>query len=189
MEKVLIVSSTPKATEHLTKMLQMNRYSRIVAAMSGSEARRMMLDDGYDIVIINTPLPDEFGAELAVNLSETTSCGVLMLVKVDRADDVFSKVEDFGVFVVEKPMNTAMFYQAIKLISASRRRILGLKNENVRLQKKIEEIRLVDRAKCALIEYLGMTEAQAHRHIEKQAMDLRMTRREVAQGILQTYES
>nr|WP_283242870.1 ANTAR domain-containing protein [Fumia xinanensis] len=82
-----------------------------------------------------------------------------------------------------------MFYQAIKLISASRRRILGLKNENVRLQKKIEEIRLVDRAKCALIEYLGMTEAQAHRHIEKQAMDLRMTRREVAQGILQTYES
>ena len=83
----------------------------------------------------------------------------------------------------------ADYDKAVKLISASRRRILGLKNENVRLQKKIEEIRLVDRAKCALIEYLGMTEAQAHRHIEKQAMDLRMTRREVAQGILQTYES
>ncbi len=189
MEKILIVSSAPKAAEQLQKLLQKGRYSRIVSAMSGSEARRMMLDDGYDIVIINTPLPDEFGEELAINLSETTSCGVLMLVKLDRADDVFSKVEDFGVFVVEKPMNPAMFYQAIKLISASRKRILGLQKENVKLQKKIEEIRLVDRAKCALIEYLGMTEAQAHRHIEKQAMDLRMTRGEVAQGILQTYES
>ena len=46
MEKILIVSSAPKATEHLTKMLQMNRYSRVVEAMSGSEARRLMLDDG-----------------------------------------------------------------------------------------------------------------------------------------------
>ena len=64
-----------------------------------------------------------------------------------------------------------------------------LQRENVKLQQKIEEIRLVDRAKCCLIQYLNMTEAQAHRHIEKQAMDTRRTRREVAEGILQTYES
>lgn len=189
MEKILIVSSAPKAAEYLIKTLQKNSYASISVAASGSETRRIMLDDAYDIVIVNTPLPDEFGEALAISLSETTSCGVLMLVKAERADDVFSKVEDFGVFVVEKPLNTAAFYQAVKLITASRRRILGLKQENVRLQKKMEEIRLVDRAKCALIQYLGLTEAQAHRHIEKQAMDLRMTRREVAEGILQSYES
>ncbi|MFQ9801115.1 MAG: ANTAR domain-containing protein [Clostridia bacterium] len=32
-----------------------------------------------------------------------------------------------------------------------------------------------------MIQYLNMTEAQAHRHIEKQAMDTRRTRREVAE--------
>ena len=48
---------------------------------------------------------------------------------------------------------------------------------------------MVDRAKCILIQYLNMTEPQAHRYIEKQAMDLRVSRREIAQGILQTYES
>ena len=58
----------------------------------------------------------------------------------------------------------------------------------MRLQDKIEEIRLVSRAKCVLIEVLGMTEPQAHRYLEKQAMDLRCTRREVAQGVLSTYE-
>ena len=48
---------------------------------------------------------------------------------------------------------------------------------------------MVDRAKCALIQYLGFTEPQAHRYIEKQAMDLRQTRREVAESILKSDES
>ena len=50
-------------------------------------------------------------------------------------------------------------------------------------------MRLVDRAKCTLVQYLGFTEAQAHRYLEKQAMDMRMTRREVAEEILRTYET
>ena len=64
----------------------------------------------------------------------------------------------------------------------------GLRQENVKLQSKIEEIRLVDRAKCALIQYLSMTEEQAHHFIEKQAMDMRTTKREIAEGILKSYE-
>ena len=48
----------------------------------------------------------------------------------------------------------------------------------------MEEIRLVNRAKWLLIEQLKMTEAEAHRHIEKQAMDRCVTRRAVAEDIL-----
>jgi AmiR/NasT family two-component response regulator len=59
----------------------------------------------------------------------------------------------------------------------------------VQLQLKIEEIRLVNRAKAILIQYLKMTEQEAHKYIEKQAMDLRITKREVATSILNTYES
>lgn len=49
--------------------------------------------------------------------------------------------------------------------------------------------RLIDRAKRTLMRYLGFTEPQAHRYIEKHAMDLRVTRAEVARGILKIYES
>jgi response regulator NasT len=65
---------------------------------------------------------------------------------------------------------------------------MTLENENNKLQKKIEAIRLVDRAKCVLIQYLNMTEPQAHRYIEKQAMDLRQSRVATAENILKTYE-
>ena len=100
----------------------------------------------------------------------------------------FRKRKDFGVFVLPKPMNRQLFFQSIKLLEASRRRMLGLKRENDKLHNKIEEIKLVDRAKCVLIECQGLTESQAHRQIEKQAMDYRMTRREVAEYILNQYD-
>ena len=59
---------------------------------------------------------------------------------------------------------------------------------NDSLKEKIEEIRIVNRAKCLLIEQLKMTEPEAHRYIEREAMDSRRTRREVAQAILRMYE-
>ena len=71
----------------------------------------------------------------------------------------------------------------------ARRRRLEIKTETAGLHHKIEEIRLIDRAKCVLIQYLGLTEPQAHRYIEKQAMDRRVSRREVAAGILAAYET
>ena len=71
---------------------------------------------------------------------------------------------------------------------ATNNRMMMLKNENIKLRNKMEEIRVVNRAKCVLIELEHLTEAQAHRQIEKQAMDQRMTRKEIAEEILAAYQ-
>lgn len=191
MEDILLVSSSIKVTALLTELLKAERSSscQVSAALSGGEARRLLSQRDYDLILINTPLQDEFGHDLALTAVRTSSAGVMLLVKSEAEDEVAGKVEDYGVMVVGKPISRQLFYQAMKMLSASRKRILGLQHENLKLQNKIEEIRLVDRAKCVLIQYLNMTEPQAHRYIEKQAMDMRSTRMEVAQGILQTYES
>lgn len=62
-------------------------------------------------------------------------------------------------------------------------------SEDVNLKLKLEEKNLVDRAKKTLIEKLKMTESQAHRFIEKQAMDLRVTKKNIAENILKIYET
>ena len=64
-----------------------------------------------------------------------------------------------------------------------------LKKENDGLIKKVEDMKIIDRAKCCLIHYLRIPEATAHRHIEKQAMDMRCSKRKVAEEILKKYES
>ena len=63
----------------------------------------------------------------------------------------------------------------------------GLK-ESPEVLGRIEEIRVINRAKSALMKYLKFTEPQAHRYIEKQAMNNRQTRREVAEHIIEQYE-
>ena len=155
----------------------------------GIVSRRRCITFHFVMVLINAPLPDEFGHDLAVSVTGSTDTGVKLLVKNELAEDVSAKVENFGVFVLPKQINRSLFYQSVKLITDSCKRLNGLRRQTVQLENKIEEMRLIDRAKCTLMQYLSMTEPQAHRYIEKQAMDMRLTKRAIAESILNTYES
>lgn len=188
MDRVLIVSGSEKGMEILAQFLYSYGYTQIISTASGSEARRMIPDSDYALIVINTPLADEFGHDLSVKAAENTSAGIILICKSDISDEVSDKVGDYGVCVVPRPVNRAMLHQSIRLVSATRSRMLGLKRENSQLMVKIDEMRLINRAKCALMQYLKFTEPEAHRYIEKQAMDTRSTRKEVALRILSTYE-
>jgi AmiR/NasT family two-component response regulator len=189
MDCVLVVSSADKGKDFLSEFLKAHAFSEITTVKSGSEARSLLNRKDFELVVINAPLRDESGEELSLMAADISMAGVILLVKAEIADDVAAKVENYGVLVLPKPLNRSMFFQTLKLMAAARRRLLGLQHKNVQLQQKIEDIRLVDRAKCVLIQYLNLTEPQAHRYIEKQAMDRRIGKREVAEGILNTYES
>jgi response regulator NasT len=191
MGRTLLICTTQKGGDFLrevTKGFSLSTYLEL--AHSGGEARRSLALSEYDLVIINAPLSDEFGHEVATK-AVNTNTQVILIAKSELIDDVNLRVEGSGVIVMEKPLNRAFFSQAMRICDSAYLRIQLLKEENEKLQKKIEEIRLVDRAKYLLIEVMGMTEAKAHRYIEKQAMDRRMQRVEVARGILkaQSFES
>ncbi len=188
MNRALIVSGSTKNLDTMEQILKTSGYSKIITLSSGNEARRIADSTEFDLVVINTPLPDEFGHELSIKISETSSAGIILICKNDIADSLSEKVSEFGVFVVSKPLNKQIFHRSVTLVQASRSRMLGLKKENDKLLTKIDEMRLINRAKCTLMQYLKFTEPQAHRYIEKQAMNSRQTRREVAMRILATYE-
>lgn len=188
IERVLIVSSSESGQQFIAELLSPKDYSPVITAACGAEARRLLADSDYDMVIINAPLTDEYGHEFACLAARQSMAGVMMLVKNERVDDVETRVEADGVFVIPKPISRPFFFQSLKLVRVSRRYMMGLQKENRKLQTAIDDIRLINRAKCALIQCLLMTEPQAHRYLEKQAMDLRLSKREVAESILKTYE-
>lgn len=185
---VLLVGSTEKSRALLQALIPPDMFASVKFCQSSAEARRESAMNDEAAVIINTPLVDESGLDLAVEMASHTSAGVLLLVKAELAETVALRVEQSGVLVIAKPVVRATFDQALRFALATRNRMTALREENERLQRKLAEQRLVDRAKCVLIQYLNMTEDQAHRHIEKQAMDTRQTRAAVAQTILSTYE-
>ena len=189
METALIVSGTDAGVKALFGLLGDLRLRDIRFAMSGGEARRRLSACPCDLVVINTPLRDEFGSDLACHIAESTAAGVILLVKTDYAGEINARVEASGVFVLEKPVKRSMFQYTARMMAVMERRLEILQRENLRLQNKIEEIRMVDRAKLVLMECLKMSEEKAHHYIEQQAMNMRCTKLEIAQGIIRTYQN
>ena len=184
----LVVSASDKVFSSVLDLMPPAEYNPVLRAKNSGEARRMLLEMSADIIIINTPLPDDFGVQLALDLSDSPS-GILMLVKSDLYEQVAYRVEDSGIFTLPKPNSSQMIYNAVKLLSVYAARLKKLEQKNRTMQEKMTDIRTINRAKWLLIENLNMSENDAHRYIEKQAMDTRSTRREVAEGIIRTYDN
>ena len=188
MDNILIVSNTSSTMGIISDFMRFERVGQVFASQNGSHARRYITESDFDLIIIDSPLPDEQGDDLAITAADKTTAGIILIVDNNIEMEISSRVEDFGVFVLPKPTTPEFFYKAAKLITASRIRMQKLENENQRLQKKIEEIRIVDRAKLILIQVLKMTESQAQHYIEKQSMDQSQTRLTTPENILRTYE-
>ncbi len=186
---VLVVSQTDKAFGFITNALPSDQFGPILSAHSAGEISRMMINQPVDIVIINTPLKDDFGTELAVNLTQQYNIGVLMLIKADVYEQVTFEVEDYGVLTLSRPCTVHDMYQALKLLAATQARLKVMEQKASSLEQKMAEIRLINRAKGILMERMNMTEPEAHRHLEKAAMDMGVKKTVVASNIIQSYEN
>ncbi len=188
MESALIISMGEKSIAFFTEMLNAASYEQIVSLQSCGEARRLLLERDFDLVIINAPLRDETGEELARHIASKGLGQVILAVDSEHFDEVASICENDGVLTVARPINRELFWAALKLAGSAQARTKRMEAGDSRLKQKIEDIRIVDRAKWILISRLKMTEQEAHRYIEKQAMDMRVTKRVIAEGLLKTYE-
>jgi response regulator NasT len=184
LDNALIVSYSEKSIGFFTEMLNAVSCNLVMSVKTCGEARRLLVERGFDLCIINAPLLDESGEALSKYIASKGNGQVIIVVKNEYYEDISGIVEDYGVITVAKPLNRALFWSALKMAKAAQSRLRMMQDENAKLMKKIEDIRIVDRAKCVLIAGLNMDEEKAHRYLEKQAMDLRLTKREVAERIL-----
>ena len=187
--QVLIVTASQQFGEQLAQTLHEGPYSPVVIAGSVNEAQRLISERSFDIVIVNTPLQDDYGIRFAVDISISSSSCVALFVRNDMYDTVHSRALDNGIFVLRKPTSPAIVGQALDWLCTTRERLRYMEKKSVSLQEKMDEIKLVNRAKWTLITNLNMSEEAAHRYIEKQAMDTCVSKRVIAENILRTYKS
>ena len=150
-------------------------------------ARRKLLEKDYDIVIINTPLQDESGVEFALDISEMGNYGVLVVTPQEIYDYVFEQVTEYGIFVATKPMSNERVSQTLGQLLAVWKKIKEVEKKVEVLNDRLEELRIISKAKIVLVEKEKMTEDEAHRFIGKKAMDTGLSRKKVAMMILEDY--
>ena len=100
---VLIVTATDSFTEKIMPLLPVTDYWPVTVVRSIGEARRKISETAFDIVLINAPLPDDFGMRLAVDICTGSGAGVLLLVRNDQFDDIYARVVSYGVLTLSKP--------------------------------------------------------------------------------------
>ena len=110
-----------------------------------------------------------------------------MCVPAGLYEEMYEEVVEHGIFTLTKPLSRPVITMALDWMASARERLRNLEEKTLSIEDKMEEIRLVNRAKWILISELKMDEPNAHRFIEKQAMDRCISRREVAQDIIRTY--
>ena len=177
-----------KGQEKLTEWLSSVCVGEIVTVTGAAQARRKASGDEFSLALINMPLQDESGLDLAVDLARNTTAAVVLLVKAETVPLVADTAVEAGVLIVPKPVNLLLFEQIVKVGISCRNRLLMYKEQTARLQTRYEELKVIDRAKCLLIEHMRVTEEEAHRIIEKEAMDSRMSRVRVAKKVLDRFE-
>ena len=116
-------------------------------------------------------------------------CGTIVAVRKEHYAAARRYFAGSGAVVLRLPLNHELFSQAVDIVSDLVGRLRRVRTERDTLRTTLDDLKLVDRAKCALIQYLRMSEQEAHRFIERQAMNRRVPKREVAMEILKTYES
>lgn len=184
---VLIVSSSEKFAATLSGLLPGAFYYPIKTVSNIASAKRMTLEKKFDIVLINSPLPDDFGSSFAIDISATKNTVCMVFVKSELEQEMSGKLNERGVYTIIKPNSPQNIMQAMNYLATTRERLRVLESKSLSLEEKMEEIKLVNRAKWLLIEHLKMTENDAHHYLEKQAMNRGCSRREVAEVIINTY--
>ncbi len=184
---MLIISASDSFTSAFNELLSDSRYSPVHTVNSINAAKRILAERSFDFVIINAPLSDGVGTSFAIDACTSNQTVVLLLVKSDIHAAVHDKVAEHGVFTLPKPTSKPILSQALYWMESMRERLRQFEKKSISIEEKMAEIRIVNKAKWLLISELKMSEPDAHRYIEKQAMDQCLTKKSIAENIIKTY--
>lgn len=175
MSKAIIYSENSHATEVFSEILMAEGYGDIVAK---DQIAFCGVDASAHLQLVNAGCDNfDHAVRLAEKLSACTSAAVILLADQEHCHARGEQIRSAGVLLVEKPLSRQLFVQSIQDAQALFGRIR-------RMGDQLNEARLIARAKLILVEKQHMTEQQAHKHIEKEAMNRRITRLELANELI-----
>ena len=183
---VLIVSASARFETAVRRALK--GFVMAESRKSASSARRAFLERSYDLIVICLPLPDEAGDQLALDIAEKSDTSVLLAVPSEIYEAAAEQAAAHGIYVVRRPLARGSLEQAVEFLFAVQDRMHRLERRVAAAEAKAEEIRIVSRAKLLLVEKRRMTEDEAHRLIGRLAMNRGVSRRRIAERMLDELE-
>ena len=180
---VLLVSRDSKIVSQISAFLVPPLFE-LTTTSDFNEARRLATERSFNIIIADSG--DGYDTDFAINVADSYST-ILLLVPNEHFDEISYRVEGYGILTITKPFEPFYFYNMVKIAIAVQYKVQVLSSQTTKLKVKMEEIKQVNRAKMLLMSNMNMSEQEAHRYIEKEAMDRGMKRTAISEEIIKTY--
>ena len=190
MSRAIIISDSKKESDHFSKILEKCCIDKIDTASKKDLSFTVMSEAEPDLLVLSLSENINDSSLLLLNeIADRTAVCIIILCSTKLYENVCETSEPHGICILKEDAPDDLIFHSARLLLSQRTRLLKAMNRSEALLTEINESKIINRAKCVLIQYLKLTEAQAHKYIEKQAMDTRRSKLEVARSILITYES
>ncbi|QZY30871.1 response regulator [Nocardioides coralli] len=168
----------------LAEMLAEQGYEVVGQAGDGQRAVELAEELRPDLVILDIKMPVLDGIAAAERIAAQRIAPVVILTAFSQRELV-DRARDAGAMAyLVKPFSATELVPAIEMAVSRFTELHALEQEVADLQDRLETRKAVDRAKAVLQERLGLTEPEAFRWVQKTAMDLRLSMRQVAEGVV-----
>ena len=168
----------------LAEMLVEEGYDVVGQAGDGAKAIELAEELRPDLVILDVKMPVLDGIAAAEAIAGQRIAPVVMLTAFSQRDLV-ERARDAGAMsYLVKPFTQSELVPAIEMAVSRFAEITELEAQVTDLEERLETRKAVERAKSILQDELSLTEPEAFRWIQKTAMDLRMSMRQVAEGVV-----
>ena len=168
----------------LKETLQEEGYEVVGETGRGDEAVELVRDLAPDLAILDIKMPGLDGLAAAREISADRRAAVLILTAFSQRD-LIEQARDAGALAyLVKPFQRSELIPAVEVALGRFREMQALFDQNTSLEEQLETRKVVDRAKGVLQEQLSLSEPEAFRWIQKTAMDLRLSMKQVAEGVI-----
>lgn len=182
--RVVIAEDEALIRMDLAEMLGEEGYDVVGQAGDGARAVALAEELRPDLVILDVKMPVLDGIAAAELIAGRRIAPVVILTAFAQRDLV-ERARDAGAMAyLVKPFSQSDLVPAIEMAVSRFAEVTLLEREVADLQDRLETRKAVDRAKSILQQQLELSEPDAFRWIQKTAMDLRLSMRQVAEGVV-----
>ena len=182
--RVVIAEDEALIRLDLAEMLAEEGYDVVGQAGDGEKAIALAEELRPDLVVLDVKMPRLDGISAAQRIAEQRIAPVVILTAFSQRDLV-ERARDAGAMAyLVKPFSKDDLVPAVEMAVSRFAELQMLEAEVADLTDRLETRKVVDRAKGVLQQQLGLSEPDSFRWIQKTAMDLRLSMRQVAEGVV-----
>ena len=180
--------------EHITRMdtreiLEANGYDVVGEASDGFEAIEVCKKYNPSLVLMDIDMPLLDGIKASKVLTKEKLVGGVILLTAFEDKKYIEMAKEVGAFgYMIKPVNEKVFIPTVEMCLSKAEEFDELKKDYDKINNKLNDRKLIEKAKGILVKQLNSNENDAYNRIRKLSMDRRTTMAEIAKIIIVGYE-